>query len=445
MNSNTTPRILLPLVAAIALLAGLPATADAQAMNYQGRLTDNDGKSLTALSATLTFNLWNHPTNSGAGDKLWGPFTVTDADLVGGRFNVVLGPLDGANRNIAAALTTPQAADVYLHMTVTPLGGATNAALPRQQLFSTPRALSAAEASHALVADNFVSTVLFTDETNQRVGIGIANPSVDLEVVGDSSISGNLNVGGITTSLFQFTFLNSTVGGDASIGGAVSFGTTSKLSTSNAASLGLAGTGEFKFKPDGNDPGILLESNLGGESSGLFMNGDTTVMWNPGDGGLLNIYDEDDFDNQTELQGTIRPEFRVVNNNVQFDRYTPASGVANESIHNSVGSLQEESLRIVRGAGTANIATGGPYNPIHGRGFTYNRIAQGVCDVRFDVPFAGTPSVTANTISSGSVFCNFTGIGGTGNPTSVGFRIICFDTGGNGRDWPWNFIAIGPR
>ena len=107
----------------------------------------------------------------------------------------------------------------------------------------------------------------------------------------------------------------------------------------------------------------------------------------------------------------------------------------------------EENLRIVRGWGTANTTVGTVFGPLNGvgSGFTYTKISQGVVDVTFNTAFAGTPAVTANAIVTGSIFCGLEGLGGGGTPSAAGFRITMFDSGGAVREWPFNFIAIGPR
>ncbi|MGJ8723555.1 MAG: tail fiber domain-containing protein [Roseibacillus sp.] len=86
----------------------------------------------------------------------------------------------------------------------------------------------------------------------------------------------------------------------------------------NAATLGAANrridvtdTGVFGdstgFQPDGGNDGLFLQTTAGGESSGFFLNGDTAVLFNPGDSDLFKIYDEDN------LAGG--PVFRVGNSN----------------------------------------------------------------------------------------------------------------------------------
>lgn len=106
-----------------------------------------------------------------------------------------------------------------------------------------------------------------------------------------------------------------------------------------------------------------------------------------------------------------------------------------------------ENLRIVRGWGTANTAVGVVNQPLSGvgTGFTYKKLSQGVVEVIFDIPFTAPPAITGNPIAFGAIFCGFSGPGGAINPTATGFTITMWDTSNNGRDWPFDFIAIGPR
>jgi len=49
------------------------------------------------------------------------------------------------------------------------------------------------------------------------------------------------------------------------------------------------------FNPDNNNSGLWIEGSdvPGGESAGVFMNGNTMCIWSPGDNDLLKIFDED--------------------------------------------------------------------------------------------------------------------------------------------------------
>lgn len=52
----------------LALLTTLPSLA--QQMNYQGRLTDTTGAPTAGPTATVIFNIWDHPTATAAVNKV---------------------------------------------------------------------------------------------------------------------------------------------------------------------------------------------------------------------------------------------------------------------------------------------------------------------------------------------------------------------------------------
>ena len=49
------------------------------------------------------------------------------------------------------------------------------------------------------------------------------------------------------------------------------------------------------FNPDNDNNGLWVEGSdfPGGESAGVFLNGNTMVVWSPGDNDLLKVFDED--------------------------------------------------------------------------------------------------------------------------------------------------------
>src|SRR5512135_3570063 len=48
-----------------------------------------------------------------------------------------------------------------------------------------------------------------------------------------------------------------------------------------------------QFNPDNDNNGLWIEGSHDGESAGAFMNGNTLVLWSPGDNQILRAYDED--------------------------------------------------------------------------------------------------------------------------------------------------------
>jgi hypothetical protein len=81
----------------------------------------------------------------------------------------------------------------------------------------------------------------------------------------------------------------------------------------NRGRLGQA----VNFNPDNDRNGLWIEGSdfPGGESGGLFMNGNVMCIWSPGDNDLLRILDEDSFPTGT-------PVFRIANNGQIFHRGT---------------------------------------------------------------------------------------------------------------------------
>lgn len=212
------------------LLAGVAAllvtAAQAQQMNYQGRLTDSSGNPLLDGQYTLTFNLYSAAIN---GTRTWGPF-ITDGsagdghaaktEVVAGRFNVILGPNDTAARSLASGFASGA---TYLEIQV----GANPPIAPRQQVLAAPRALAAdtvpdGAIGTAQLADGSITAAklnaslgfggwLTTPDgtniyrTSGRVGVGTDSPSSKLTVNGGVRARGGApGVGGVNDNGFTF-------------------------------------------------------------------------------------------------------------------------------------------------------------------------------------------------------------------------------------------------
>jgi len=163
------------------------ASAQANYMNYQGKLINADGTSLEAGVKRVFVNIYDAPTT---GNLVWGPFSFDNGsgnghgDSVnvaeGGRFNVILGPKDGAGRDLISAFPAGLAAQRYIEIQVEndpPI-------LPRQQLLSVPYAFQA------------LSIPGLVNAANGNVGIGIDTPTAKLDVGGNVKIAGDITVSG---------------------------------------------------------------------------------------------------------------------------------------------------------------------------------------------------------------------------------------------------------
>ena len=110
-------------------------------INYQGRLTDAEGKGL-AGTRKIEFNIYDAATG---GTKIWGPQVFNSVPLINGMFNVIIGSTDTEGRLITDAFS---AKERYIGVTVEG-----KAILPRQQVLSAPFAVKAENAYNAAKAD----------------------------------------------------------------------------------------------------------------------------------------------------------------------------------------------------------------------------------------------------------------------------------------------------
>lgn len=144
----------------LALLACLPCGLFAQPayMNYQGRLTDDQGQPLPNGPQSLEFRIYASPVEMPDAPIVWGPFYcdgsteaghVAQAILVSGRFNVILGPVDVDGRSIAGAFTE---ASRFLEIRVK----GNRPILPRQQILSTPYAFQSQRSIASDIAASLV-------------------------------------------------------------------------------------------------------------------------------------------------------------------------------------------------------------------------------------------------------------------------------------------------
>ncbi len=107
-------------------------------INYQGTLVDAQGQAITTGTKRLTFNIYDSVTE---GTLIWGPQVFATVPVINGMFNVILGSTDTTGRLIADAFSEQNR---YLGIAVDDGVEIT----PRQQVLSTPFAMTAQYAIH---------------------------------------------------------------------------------------------------------------------------------------------------------------------------------------------------------------------------------------------------------------------------------------------------------
>ena len=213
MNPLPHPRSLAcaALLTFLALTCGHSQTVPAL-VNYQGRLANPDGSPLPTADYTLTFNLYDAPTN---GALVWGPQVFDGAvaqghgariPVVQGYFNVMLGPVDTNGVSLADAFN---GAARCLEITVSnrpPIA-------PRQQILTTPFAFQAANSAKlagydwsALLGTNnpVTGTIPFSKLAQRPVGTNVGMGGVAISPTsgpGEYATTSYQNVTNMTVTL----------------------------------------------------------------------------------------------------------------------------------------------------------------------------------------------------------------------------------------------------
>ena len=163
-------------------LAIFPVTALAvpEVINYQGYLTDADGKSVNG-DVVITFRIWDDPE---IGTELWSemhaPVTVRE-----GVFNVMLGTYNPITAGILAG-------DCYLGMTV----GTDSEMIPRMKVTSAAYAIRAGYAESVAIGSVTTSSLSETAVTETK----IAEEAVSSDKLANGSVTGAKVAGGTLTA-----------------------------------------------------------------------------------------------------------------------------------------------------------------------------------------------------------------------------------------------------
>ncbi len=156
------------------------------AINYQGKLTNpSDGTPVQAGVYHLEFRVWNDPTDTAAGNLIWGRIFSVHV-MTNGVFNILLTD-DGTEVTAPSAQTNDlkqafQGENRYLGLTITqgPSGAINSPEIsPRQRMVSSPFSFHAQNATHALEAEQADEAVLA--QNSEKLGGKLANRYYDFD------------------------------------------------------------------------------------------------------------------------------------------------------------------------------------------------------------------------------------------------------------------------
>jgi hypothetical protein len=389
------PRFLkLLLVCVLALLFFAPgARAQTTAFTFQGRL--NDSGAPANGSYDLELKLFN-TTTVGSGTQIGATIDLPAVPVANGVFTVQL--------DFTAAAFP--GADRFVEVGVKPAGSGNpfSTLTPRQPITPTPYALHSADALTATYATN----------------------AANFNIAGTGTIGGTLTAGtsigvGTTAPLAPLD-----------VRGNVFIGLTADPASPGGNSLFLANDGgdshnSFRLDAAGNNLYIIGHSNTGaGSDTGIIFR---TAAKGTGETDQAKI---DAFGNMGI--GTNSPQTKL--------------DVRGDIKLGSTGQLfapgGEENLRVIRGV------VGGNGTIINGSGFTVSHSNEGVYYITYNTPFSSAPAVTATSERkpdiglAGVIVAQLDPNCGCIHANQV--KIVLIDTYDyNGRNYDFDFIAIGPR
>jgi hypothetical protein len=293
------------------------AAGVASVLSYQGRLMDTSGNPLggTGEPYCFRFSIYDAET---AGTKLWpaGTPATTMATTTDGVFNALIGQADALTYNFYDSDTVYL--NVEVNTTATTCAGSWETLSPRQRIAST---------GYSQSAENVYSSLLFTDNTNNRVQIGTGTGGASPKFLG-------LDVKNVTG---DYIGQSCTTSGTVWYNSAISKALVCENGTIQAISNSSATTTLAAITANTGTPattGTIVFSNSNGVTFGI--NGNTiTASVAAGGGATLSAYNGGAISFPLvagqQGQGTLHVRPFVVDDAVQYDRiamplnYTQAS------------------------------------------------------------------------------------------------------------------------
>ena len=441
MKTNRLTTRLLPLLAAFALLGSTHAqnTAVPDYLSYQGRALNADGTTIgsgTPVNRTITFRVWDHPSNSLVANLIYSEQQVVT--ISNGEFSALIGAgaattgtalgYSETSKGVPTVkISSPSvfgAATRYLGVTIDDGTAAVdNEISPRQQFVTSSYAFRA-KVAESVEANAISSDMLATGAvgSNQLGAASVTNAKLGTDAVlttniGDSNVTtakiANLNVttakiADLNVTTAKIADLNVTTGklADASVTGA-------KIASATIAAANLA-TGAV------TSTGIL----------------DGTIA-------------------TADMADNSVTSAKIVNASVTGADI--AAGTITDANLGTNTATATENLRIVRGTITATSGSvdGGAGAlsglTVRGSGFSYF-LNSAYIQITFTPPFSATPTITVSNYSY-TGWTQYVLKNASFYPTASQFRTSCSlsgtsgsgDTLYSGHGKGLEFIAIGPR
>ena len=167
-----------------------------QLINYQGVITDTNGKTFHGQK-TITFNI--HDGSGTNASIVWGPQTFKNVNIVNGRFNVILGEVD-ENEPARKIIDAFGGEKRFIGIKVDG-----KEIFPRQQVLNVPFAINAKNAissKNAEIANTVQGDKLYVDPNSGNVGIGKTDPAVKLHVNGNIIASDPISLSHVATKSY---------------------------------------------------------------------------------------------------------------------------------------------------------------------------------------------------------------------------------------------------
>jgi uncharacterized protein YjbI with pentapeptide repeats len=448
MKTNRLTTRLLPLLAAFALLGSAHAqTAVPDFLSYQGRALNADGTAIgagTAVNRTVTFRIWDHPSNALAANLIYSEQQVVT--IANGEFSSLIGagaaitgtPLgysESTKGVPTVKISTPSvfgAATRYLGVTIDDGTAAVdNEISPRQQFVTSSYAFRAKVAES--VDANAISSAMLANSavgSTQLAAASVTNAKLGTDAVLTTNI-GNLNV---TTA--KLADLNVTTGkiADANV-------TTAKIADANVTTAKIADLNVTTGKlADASVTGTKIASatiaaaNLatGAVTSTGILDG-TIATADMADSAVTTAKLADNSVVTADLADNSVTSAKIANATVTGTDIAAGTITADNLGTNTATTV--ENLRIIRGSVAASGAL------VHGTGFT--SAAEGnYIKVTFPAgTFSSIPTVVVSPLDIQSGWTQYVIWATT---TSFHSAAALSGTSGAGRQ-NFTFIAIGPR